>query len=86
MEVISEKEVAKWLKLSPITLRNWRNQGKGPPYVKMGRSVRYRVSDIEKFLDEVRIDPEAEDFAPDDEMCPLCGELITGDHDCEKEE
>lgn len=30
--------------------------------------------------------PEAEDFAPDDEMCPLCGELITGDHDCEKEE
>lgn len=32
------------------TLAEWRHLGKGPNYVKIGSNVRYRASDIEKFL------------------------------------
>jgi len=32
------------------TLRNWRSQGKGPRYFRVGRKVIYRPQDIEMFL------------------------------------
>lgn len=32
---------------SPKTLMNKRVDGDGPPFVKQGRSVRYRVSDLD---------------------------------------
>jgi len=41
--------------LSPIstrTLQRWRLEGVGPTYVKLGRLVRYRQSDLDFFLDE----------------------------------
>lgn len=33
------------------TLELWRMQGRGPKFVKVGRRVMYRVSDVEAFLD-----------------------------------
>jgi excisionase family DNA binding protein len=33
------------------TLANWRYQGKGPRFVKVGRHVRYRRSDVEAWLE-----------------------------------
>ena len=33
------------------TLRNWRWRGDGPPYLKIGRRVRYRLVDLVEFLD-----------------------------------
>ncbi len=38
----------RWL-LSPRTLEQWRWQGKGPRYLKIGGRVVYRLSDIEAF-------------------------------------
>ncbi len=41
--------------LSPVstrTLQRWRLEGFGPTYVKLGRLVRYRQSDLESFLEE----------------------------------
>jgi len=35
--------------LTPGTLANWRNQGKGPKYVKMGGKILYKEDDIEEF-------------------------------------
>ncbi len=32
------------------TLANWRHEGFGPPYVKVGSRVRYRRCDIEAWL------------------------------------
>jgi len=32
------------------TLRGWRAQGRGPKFVKVGRLVKYRLSDVEDFL------------------------------------
>ena len=55
---VNEKALAKEMNLSVQTLRNWRHKGKGPPYIKIGRAVRYNIKDIEKYLKQNRIDPE----------------------------
>ena len=48
--LLSEKEVAAYLKLSVKTLQLWRYQGKGPAYCKVGRCVRYRPEDVAAFV------------------------------------
>lgn len=55
-ELIGEKEAAELLKLSVKTLRKWRSLGIGIKYVKMGRSIRYRLIDIESFLNASTVD------------------------------
>lgn len=45
------EEVADYLGLPPQTLAQWRSRRKGPTYLKVGRHVRYRWSDVEKWLD-----------------------------------
>lgn len=47
---LNEKELAKAAGLSVQTLRNYRSEKKLFPYVKMGRSVRYPVDEVEKIL------------------------------------
>jgi len=37
--------------VTPETLRNWRWRGDGPPYLKIGRRVRYRLVDLADYLD-----------------------------------
>jgi hypothetical protein len=39
------------------TLRNWRHLRKGPPYIKKGRMIRYRVQDLYDYMSAGRIDP-----------------------------
>jgi len=36
--------------LKPNTLEIWRIQGVGPKYVKVGRLVRYRLEDLDAYL------------------------------------
>jgi excisionase family DNA binding protein len=40
---------SEYLKLSASTLEKLRVTGKGPPYHKLGRAVRYRRSDLESW-------------------------------------
>ena len=49
---INEIEVSVITGLSVQTLRNWRFQGKGIPYVKAGRSVRYKYQDVITYMEE----------------------------------
>jgi predicted DNA-binding transcriptional regulator AlpA len=56
---INENEVASITGLSVQTLRNWRFQGKGIPYIKAGRSVRYQYQDVIAYMEERRIIPRA---------------------------
>jgi hypothetical protein len=37
--------------LKTNTLEGWRVQGIGPRYIKIGRLVRYRVEDLDTFLE-----------------------------------
>jgi len=50
-ELLTEKEVAQLRHQSIRTLQAERLKGGGCPYVKLGRSVRYRRSDVLKFIE-----------------------------------
>lgn len=41
------------------TLSNQRHLGKGIPYYKVGRAIRYRLVDVIAFMERHRIDPES---------------------------
>nr|BDD44339.1 hypothetical protein 15 [Desulfobacterales bacterium] len=60
LQAIDEYEAAAIRSQSVQTLRNERHLGKGCPYVKLGRSVRYLMRDIEAYLLKNRIKPEEE--------------------------
>lgn len=52
--LLTTVEAAAYLKQKPSTMEQHRWQGTGPRFVKLGRSVRYRQSDLDAFL-EARI-------------------------------
>ena len=49
-QLLDEHEVARMLKRSVKTLRNDRSLGRGPRYVRVGRSVRYRLEDVLAYI------------------------------------
>jgi predicted DNA-binding transcriptional regulator AlpA len=57
--LVKEDRVAKILDLSQETLRKWRGLDKGPPWISLGEnSIRYRLSDINKYLEQNTIRPK----------------------------
>ena len=53
---LSEKEVAAITGLALSTLRNSRHMRRGIPYAVVGqRSIRYRLTDVIKFMEKTRI-------------------------------
>jgi len=46
-----EKSAAEFLGVSPGTLQVWRSTRRYPlPFVKIGRNVRYRLADLQAFV------------------------------------
>lgn len=56
--VLREGQAAAHIDVAQQTLTNWRYLGKGPAYVLVGRAVRYRVEDLDDWLNKHRVDPE----------------------------
>ncbi len=56
-QVFNDVQAARYLGLAPQTLRNLRHYGRGPAYCKLGSRVVYKISDLERYLAERRIDP-----------------------------
>ena len=55
---LTTEEAADMLGVAPATMRDWKAQRVGPPYVQLSsRCVRYRQSDIEKFITDRRVVP-----------------------------
>ena len=51
-ELLDEKQAAERLTVSPGTLSVWRSTGRyNLPFVKVGRMVRYRMSDLDAWID-----------------------------------
>jgi hypothetical protein len=49
--VVNEKQASEIVGVTPGTLQVWRCTRRYPlPYIKVGRAVRYRVSDLQAFL------------------------------------
>ena len=55
---LNENEVSFITGLSVQTLRNWRFLGKGIPFTKAERAVRYRFDDIVSFMEARKVDPQ----------------------------
>jgi len=54
-EYLDERDVANMIGISVQTLRNDRCSKRRIPYVKFGRSVRYRYSDVIAFMEAHKI-------------------------------
>jgi predicted DNA-binding transcriptional regulator AlpA len=47
------KAAAAYLGICPRTLDNWRSQGRGPTYIRVGgRRIVYRIEDLERYLED----------------------------------
>ena len=53
----TNEEAAAIIRVKPSTLIAWRHQGRGPKYLKIGRSCFYRESDIRDWLDAQYVIP-----------------------------
>jgi hypothetical protein len=52
--VVDTEGAAARLGLNPRTLENQRSRGDGPPFVRLGRAIRYRIADLDAYV-EARI-------------------------------
>ncbi len=54
---LDERQVAKITGRGVQTLRNERSLGKGIPYIKLDRAVRYNYSDVIDFMERRKVQP-----------------------------
>jgi predicted DNA-binding transcriptional regulator AlpA len=53
--LLTEKEAATILNVTPSCLQAWRYRGEGPQFIKIsGRCVRYRWLDLQEWVDDHR--------------------------------
>lgn len=48
--LLSPAELSELLGLPTATLANWRSAGKGPPYLRLGRHVRYVQAEVDHWV------------------------------------
>jgi excisionase family DNA binding protein len=48
--LLTEEDVARQLHISVASLRRWRLERRGPPFIKVGSLVRYRPEEVEAWL------------------------------------
>lgn len=56
LQTVGEERASEITGLAVRTLQQRRWLGKPPVYLKVGRLVRYRVSDLEKYLDSCTVE------------------------------
>jgi hypothetical protein len=52
--LLTEKEAAAILRRSVSSLRRGRISGSGPNFIRLGRSIRYRLSDLQTYIEKNR--------------------------------
>jgi len=55
LKLISPETTANRLKIHQGTLRNWRHQGKGPPFVKIGGKILYDEADLKEWIEALKV-------------------------------
>lgn len=53
--LLKQPAVQQLTSLAASTLEQYRLRGGGPPFVRIGRSVRYRLSDVVRFIGELPV-------------------------------
>lgn len=59
--LMNTAEAAAMLRVAAITLHRWRNSGKGPPYIEMGRKIYYRRADLDHWIETRQRQPHMGD-------------------------
>lgn len=49
-QLLTLQQVADLLQVPPKTIYQWNHSGTGPPRYRVGKYVRYRLRDVEKWL------------------------------------
>jgi hypothetical protein len=55
LKLVSVGKAAEWLAVSTRTLENWRAEGCGPAFYRLGRAVRYSTDELERFAELGRV-------------------------------
>lgn len=50
--LLDTANAAAYLDMEQGTLENWRYRGQGPPWVHLGKLVRYDLKDLDKWIDD----------------------------------
>ena len=67
---LNEREAAYYVGLSQSTLRHGRSDGQRdnrvipPPYLKLGRTIRYLVNDLDRWLADRRVENPGDTHEP----------------------
>lgn len=69
-QFLSEVDLAARWAMSSKTLTGWRVQRRGPPFVKLGKMVRYAMSDVLEFERNGLRKPVPRRAAPDEPSTP----------------
>jgi excisionase family DNA binding protein len=48
--LVTPEEAARYLSIRPQTLANWRSNGTGPAYIKLGRLVRHPQAELDLWM------------------------------------
>ena len=54
--LLNTSEAAEYLSLKPQTLHNYRHYSKPPTYIKIGRRIAYKLSDLDDFIRVNRVE------------------------------
>lgn len=60
-KLLTTKEAAAFLTLSPITLEGYRCRHAGPPFIQVGGAIRYSQDALEEWLRSRTVTPEDRD-------------------------
>lgn len=52
MQLVTTEEASKMLAVAERTLLYWRKNSQGPSYVKLNGSIRYKLADIEAWIEQ----------------------------------
>ena len=53
--MLTTQEASEYLRISHKTLERWRWEGTGPCFIKLGGAVRYRLQDLDDYVEgEIR--------------------------------
>lgn len=56
-DLLAPADAADKLGTTVGTLAHWRYTKQGPPYVKIGHAVRYRIADLDKWIEANTVRP-----------------------------
>lgn len=76
--LLTPSETANILQITQGTLANWRLEKKCLPYIKVGKSVRYKKDDVENFLTTIKVVTNTES----DETCNAVIKCYEADIEC----